>query len=178
MQEVLRQYDQAASTYQRAIQAKPNDASGYTMLAQLKASRGDWQQAQALYQKALQVQPDYPPAANNLAYLMLEHGLNADVALSLAQAARRGMPSSAAAADTLGWAYYTRGAYRSAATQLEEAVKVVPQDGSYHYHLGLTCAKLGDKTRARSELGRAVDLNPAYAHAPDVQQALEELARK
>lgn len=178
VQEILGQYDQAASTYRRAIQAKPNNASGYVMLAQLKASRGDWQQAQTLYQKALQLQPDYPPAANNLAYLMLEHGLNADVALSLAQAAVRGMPTSAAAADTLGWAYYTRGVYGSAATQLEEAVKIAPQDGSYHYHLGLTYAKLGDKTRARTELDRAVSLNPAYAHAPDVQQALAELARK
>lgn len=176
--EILGQYDRAASTYQRAIQANPNDASGYVLLAQLKGSRGDWQQAQALYQKALQVQPDYPPAANNLAYLMLEHSLNADVALSLAQAARRGMPASAAAADTLGWAYYAKGVYGSAATQLEEAVKIAPQDGSYHYHLGLTYAKLGDKTRARSELDRAVGLNPAYAHAPEVQQALAELPRK
>jgi tetratricopeptide (TPR) repeat protein len=178
VQEILGQYDQAASTYQRAIQAKPNDPSGYVMLAQLKGSRGNWQQAQTLYQQALQVKPDYPPAANNLAYLMLEHGLNADVALSLAQAARRGMPTSAAAADTLGWAYYTKGVYGSAATQLEEAVKMSPQDGSYHYHLGLTYAKLGDKTRARSELDRAVSLNPAYAKAPDVRQALAELAHK
>lgn len=178
VQEVLGQYDQAAATYQRAIQAKPNDASGYVMLAQLRTSRGDWQQAQSLYQKALQVQPDYPPAANNLAFLMLEHGLNADVALSLAQAARRGIPTSAAAADTLGWAYFVKGVYGSAATQLEEAIKIAPQDGSYHYHLGLTYAKLGDKNRARSELDRAVSLNPAYARAPEVQQALAELAHK
>jgi tetratricopeptide (TPR) repeat protein len=46
--------------------------------------RNEWQKAQDLYQKALQIQPDYPVAANNLGYLMLNRSGNVNVALSLA----------------------------------------------------------------------------------------------
>ncbi len=49
-----------------------------------------------------------------LASVMLQSGGNLDVALSLAQTARRGMPDSPNVADTLGWIYYQKGAYRSA----------------------------------------------------------------
>jgi tetratricopeptide (TPR) repeat protein len=176
VQQLRGENDQAAATYQQAIQTMPNRGMGYTLLAQLDESRGDWQAAQALYQKALQVQPDFPAAANNLAYLMLEHGLNTDVALSLAQTARRGLPNLAQAVDTLGWAYYKKGAYDSAVTQLEEAVKRDPQDANFHYHLGITYAKLGDNSKARAELQRALQMNPAIAQSTDIRQILAQVA--
>ena len=60
----------------------------------LEESRGTGRNPRNLYQKALQIEPEYPVAANNLAYLLLEHGGNPDLALSYAQVARRGMPDS------------------------------------------------------------------------------------
>jgi hypothetical protein len=51
----------------------------------------------------------YPLAENNLAYPMLEHGGNTDVARSLAQTARQKLPDSPDVADTLAWAYYKKG---------------------------------------------------------------------
>ena len=45
---------------------------------------------------------------------MVETGQNLDVALSLAQIARRGMPNSPSSADTLAWVYYQKGNYDSA----------------------------------------------------------------
>jgi len=95
-------------------------------LAILFQTRGEWQPAENLYQKAPQIQADYPPAANDLAYLMLEHGGNINVALSLAQAARCGMPDLPNMADTLGWAYYNQGVYNAANDLLQEAVKGNP----------------------------------------------------
>jgi cellulose synthase operon protein C len=66
-----------------------------------------------MYQKALEIQPDNPLASNNLAYLILQQTAqrrgNVDVALAMAQTARRGMPDSSSVADTLGWAYYQKG---------------------------------------------------------------------
>ena len=47
----------------------------------------------------------------SLAYRMLQNGENVDVALTLAQTARQGMPNSTSAADTLAWAYYYKGTY-------------------------------------------------------------------
>ena len=115
---------------------------------------GDWQKAQSLHEKALAIQPDYAPAANDLAYLMLEHGGDLNVALTLAQTARRGLPTLPNSADTLGWAYYHGGSFSVAAPLLEEAVKKEPSNSTYHYHLGLTYQKLKQPARARAELQR------------------------
>jgi tetratricopeptide (TPR) repeat protein len=96
--------DQAIGGYQRALQANPRDVRLYISLGGLLETKGQWQQAEDNYRKALDIQPDYPAAANNLAYLMLEHGGNINVALSLAQTARKGMPALPHSADPLSWA--------------------------------------------------------------------------
>ncbi len=139
-----------------------------------KNRRGNWQQAQELYQKALQVEPDYPIAANNLAYLMLEHGGNPDVALSLAQIASRGMPDLPNAADTLAWAYYHKGAYK-AIDLLEDAVKQNPEYPTFHYHLGLAYQKTNDRARAKEHLEWTLKIDPNYSQAAEVKKALAEL---
>jgi Flp pilus assembly protein TadD len=97
------------------------------------------------------------------------------MALSLAQAAQRGLPDSPQVNDTLGWAYYQKGVYGSAVTQLEAAVKINPANPSYHYHLGLAYAKLGDKPRARTELERVLSGSPDFPQIGQVRQALAQV---
>lgn len=169
--------DKAAASYERSIQQNPRDVRSYVLLGGLEESGGNWQRAQELYQKALQVEPDYPIAANNLAYLMLEHGGNPDVALSLAQVASRGMPDLPNAADTLAWAYYHKGAYKLAVDLLEDAVKKAPQNPAYHYHLGLAYQKANNQAGARKHLEETLRLNPSFARAAEIRQALAELSK-
>jgi tetratricopeptide (TPR) repeat protein len=168
--------DQAVADYEHSIQINPRDVRSYVLLGTLEESRGNWQKAQALYQKALQAEPDYPVAANNLAYLLLEHGGNPDVALSYAQVARRGMPDAPNSADTLAWAYYQKGAYALAIDLLEEAVKKVPQNPTYHYHLGLAYLKTNKPAQAREHLERTLQVNPKYPHADEIRKTVSELA--
>ena len=92
--------DQAITNYQRGIQEQSARSNSLISLGSLFELRGDWQRAEDLYNEALQVQPDDAIAANNLAYLMLEHGGNVNVALTLAQTGRRGMPNVPSSADT------------------------------------------------------------------------------
>ena len=174
--------EQAADTCRRAMQESPHDVRPVILLAQLQEARGDWQNAEQTYHKALQIQPDNAMAANNLAYLMLEHGLNTDVALSLAQTGRRGMPDEPSAADTLGWAYYHKGTYQSAVDLLEEAAKEdaakqsPKKDANIYYHLGLSYEKLGDKARAKAEFERSLQITP-NPHANEIRLLLAELDR-
>jgi len=168
--------DKAAASLEEAIQQDPKNARSYLMLGALRQRQGDWQKAEDLYQKALQTQPDYPLAANNLAYLMLEHGGNPDVALTLAQTARRQLPDNPAAADTLAWAYYNKGAYKLAIDLLEEAIKKYSVDPSYYYHLGLAYQKIDDKANAKKQLEHVLQLNPTYEHADAVKDALRSLS--
>ena len=129
----------------------------------------------ASYKKALAIQPEQPVAANNLSYLMIETGQNVDVALSLAQIARRAMPDSPNTADTLAWAYYQKGNYDSARDLLEDAAKADPNSASIHYHLGMTYVKLSRNTDAATQLKKAVSLAPNTPTAKDAQKALDLL---
>ena len=101
----------AIDAWEQWSAAHPNDAGALAILGTLEESRGDLGKAEADYRKSLQIQPQQPIAANNLAYRMLLNGENPDVALTLAQTARQGMPNSPNTADTLAWAYYYKGAY-------------------------------------------------------------------
>jgi len=114
-------------------------------------------------------------AANNLAYRMLINGENVDVALSLAQTARRASPNSASTADTLAWAYYYKGTYGFARDLLEDAVKTDPNNAAMQYHLGMVYSKLKNKSDAEVHLKKAVALSPDSPTAKDAKVALQGL---
>lgn len=171
-QDTLNQKDKAIESYKRAIAISPQSVSLYLALGSVYEKQGDWQQARDSYQKAHDIQPDNPLAANNLAYILLEHEGDPNVALTLAQIARKGLPNLPNSADTLGWAYYRIGAYSSAAPLFESAVKGKPDDQIYHLHLGLTYRKLNDKVRGKAELQRVLSIDPKSAAAEQARQAL------
>ncbi len=165
----------AVSAWQQWIAAHPKDADANAMLGSLVQSQGDKEKAMTYYKQALALQPDQPVAANNLAYLMIETGQSPDVALSLAQTARRLLPNAPSTADTLGWAYYQHGTYYSARDLLEEAVKSAPDDPTMQYHLGMTYSKLNDKSSATLHLKKAATLAPNSPVAADANKELASL---
>src|ERR1019366_3108030 len=149
--------DDAIATYQQGLKDNPREAAYYVLLGQLLQSRRDWNGATEAYQKALAITPQNPLASNDLASVMLQSGGNLDVALSLAQTARRGMPDSPSVPDTLGWIYYQKGAYRSAVDSLREALKLqekntMPDNPDIHYHLGMAYEKTEQPALARQHL--------------------------
>ncbi|HMG02209.1 MAG TPA: tetratricopeptide repeat protein [Edaphobacter sp.] len=166
----------AVAKWQQWTNDHPKDSQGFTILGTLQEAQGNRDQAIGSYKKALQIQPEQPIAANNLSYLMIETGQNIDVALSLAQVARRAMPNSPSTADTLAWAYYHKGNYTSARDLLEDAVKANPNDAALHYHLGLTYSKLSDASDATVHLKKAVTLAPNSQTAKDAEKALGQLS--
>jgi Flp pilus assembly protein TadD len=172
--------DQAIATCRRGLENNPNNLSFYILLGDLYQSRRDWNNATDAYQKVLAIKPENPLASNNLASVMLQSGGNLDVALSLAQTARRGMPESPGVADTLGWIFYKKGAYRSAVDSLREALKLdqernSPDNPRFHYHLGMAYAKSGQTTLAREQLQQVLRLNPNSSDAEDAKKQLAEL---
>jgi len=162
----------AVENWQQWVKNHPNDAQAYTVLGSLEEAQGNRDKAMDDYKKALQIQPEQPVASNNLAYLMVESGQNTDVALSLAQIARRAMPDSSNTADTLAWVYYQKGNYTSARDLLVDALKTAPNDASIHYHLGMTYTKLSNSTDAVIHLKKAAALAPDSQTAKDANKAL------
>jgi len=169
--------DQAIATYSQASKDNPGQVSFYILAGEMYEARKNWDQAKSMYQQALSLAPDDPLASNNLAYVLLEQGGNVDVAMGMAQTARRGMPNSPNAADTLGWAYYHKGIYQSAISQFQEALRLIEKSGSpddpvLHYHLGLAYQKSNQLPQAKQQLEKTLKLKPDYE---DARKALSEL---
>jgi tetratricopeptide (TPR) repeat protein len=169
--------DQALALYQQSIKDNPREVTFYILSGELYEAKKNWEQAKSMYQQALNLSPENPLASNNLAYVILQQGGNVDVAMGMAQTARRGMPDSPNAADTLGWAYYQKGIYQSAISQFQEALRLSekrgePDDADLHYHLGLAYQKTNQLALARQQLEKALKLSPDNA---DARKALSDL---
>ena len=169
--------DQALALYQQSIKEHPREIAFYILAGEMYESQGNWNDAKAMYQKALGIQPDNPLASNNLAYVMLQEGGNVDVALAMAQTARRGMPNSSNAADTLGWAYFHKGVYQSAIDLFQESLRLNEKRGAaddpmVHYHLGLAYQKANQPAQARQQLEHVLKISP---NNNDARKALSEL---
>jgi len=167
--------DDAAATMERSMRENPRDVRSFVDLGVYEERRGNWQKAQDLYKEVLQIQPNEPTAANNLSFLLLEHGGNLGYAISLAQTARGEMPDSANAADTLGWAYYKSGVYDYSIHLFQEAIKKTPKNSTYHYHLGLAYQKEQKVEMARASFQLAIKLDPRSSRVDEIRKALEEL---
>jgi tetratricopeptide (TPR) repeat protein len=174
------QIDQAIATAQRALQDNPREPNLYVLMGKLYESKSDWKTAEDAYQKALTINPQDPSASNNLAKVMLQTGGNLDVALSLAQTARRGLPDSPSVADTLAWIDYQKGAYQSAIGLLQEALKLqeknkMPDNLDIHYHLGMAYEKTEQPALARQHLEHVLKINPNYRDAAEIKKQLTSL---
>jgi Tfp pilus assembly protein PilF len=170
----LNEVGPAIATWQTWLGSHPNDAHAWQMLGSLQEAKGDQPTAMDDYQKAIHIDPNNAIASNNLAYLMVENGQNMDVALTLAQAARRAMPDSPHTADTLAWVYYFKGNFYAARDLLEAALKTNPDNASMHLHLGMTYSKLNDKANAQLHLKKAAALEP---NSRTGKEASAELAK-
>ena len=171
---------EAIDTCQHALESNPREASLYVLLGQLYESKQGLDKAKEAYKKALDIDPNHPLASNNLAYLLLQTGGNPDLAMPLAQTARRAMPDSPDAADTLGWVFYQKGAYKSAVDFFQEALKLaekgrLPDDPTTHFHLGLAYERMGQPALARQHLQRVLKINPNYSNAAEVKRLLLQL---
>lgn len=165
----------ALSTSYDWIKRNPKFARAYVLTGSLEEARGNWKAAEELYRKAIEIQPHYPDAENNLAYLLLERGGDADVALSLAQAAHSEAPNEPSIDDTLAWAYYHKGLYKTAIGLLQDALKAEPESALYHYHIGLAYGKMNDRSQAKLHLRKALAIEPNSAQADLARKQLQEL---
>ncbi len=169
---------QAVTEFETEIERHPGNTANYLALAALYKAEGKWQAARSTLEKAKAVDSDSPYVNNNLAYLYLEHGGDPNVALSLAQEAKRALPDSPGAADTLGWAFYKVGAYDSAIAQLSLATQKLPDNPEYRYHLGMAYLGAGRFESAAQAMQRALKSNSSFADAGGAEATLDSIAKR
>jgi tetratricopeptide (TPR) repeat protein len=158
-----RRIDEARAEYEGIVQRDPSAVGARTMVGMLLEAQGKRADARKSYEATVNGTKNAPVAANNLAFIYAEQGTNLDIALQLATSAKQGLPNDPSVDDTIGWVYYKKDLPSLAVRPLEDSLKKrlnTADTSEVLYHLGLTYAKLGDKTKARGTLERALKLDP------------------
>ena len=136
---------------------------------------GAWDEARSAYERAVDIDNGNPIAANNLAWVLAEHGGNIDVALGLAQKAKEKMPYDLQVTNTIGWIYYKKKSFQMALNYLKQCADGAPNNATFQYQLGMTYWKLGNRLDARRSFENALKLDPKFPEAESARQALTEL---
>jgi tetratricopeptide (TPR) repeat protein len=157
--------DDARTAFESIVRQRPKDVAAHTMLGTILQTQRKNAEAQKVYEAVVGNPQQAPVAANNLAWLYAESGGNLDIALQLAQAAKRQMQNSSEVDDTLGWVYYKKDLAGLAIPPLEDSVKRDPTNAVHVYHLGLAYLKSGEVTKALNAFDTAVRLKPDFKEA-------------
>ena len=167
--------DVARAEFENLAKRDPKPVGALTMIGTIQQMQGQPDAARATYEKAVEIDPDAAVAANNLAWLYATQGGNLDVALQLAQGAKRRLPDNPDVNDTLGYIYYKKDLHSLAIPALKASLAKNANSPLYHSHLGLAYAKAGDVENARQHLSSALKLKPDFDGAQEARRVLEGL---
>ena len=167
--------DQAVKEFEAVLAKDRKVIQAHMQLGMIRDGRKEYDKAQAHYEAVLKLDPRFAPAANNLAWIIVEHGGNLDVALSHAQTAREQQPNDSHIADTLGWVYYKKNANLLAMSLLKEAVEKSPNEPDFYFHYGMAQQKSGDQAGAKKSLQTALKLSQTFSGSEEARKILAGL---
>ncbi len=165
----------AIAALQKARTALPENENVLLSLALTLDKSGRRPEAQKVYEAIIRMNPNNGQALNNLAYLMVESGLDSDVALSYAQRAKQLLPDFPEVTDTLGWIYLKKAQNDYAVNAFQDLVAKAPGHSTFHYHLAMAYKQKGDKGKAISELREALKYNPTAEEHQKISDMLSQL---
>jgi tetratricopeptide (TPR) repeat protein len=174
MQRDAKDYSGAAATYTDAIaRTEPLAAGDWPLLYARGISyerNNEWDKAEADFNRALKLSPDQPDVLNYLAYSWLTMGKNLTQAREYLETASAQRPDDAHIIDSVGWAFYLSGDFKSAVEQFERAVDLMPDDPTVNDHLGDAYYRIGRTTEAKYQWERVLTTKPDK----DVAEAVNE----
>ena len=165
---------QAILHFEKAIELAPDNASAWMQLGMVYETQNDPKNALASYEEVIELAPKNSAALNNAAWLLATDNIDLDKALEHALAAESFSKTEGSIKDTLGWVYYLKGEMRRAENKMIEAIELMPDHPSLHYHLGVILHHKGDLKTARQELNTALGMGTDFA---DYDKALELIKR-
>jgi tetratricopeptide (TPR) repeat protein len=166
------EWDAAIDYFEKADAQAPGDGSYAYSAAQIALAAGRRDDAIKRLRTLVERHPGLAGARNDLAFLLAEDGKDLDLALQLAEAARKRNPSPDVL-DTLGFVHLKRGEAKQAVEVLEQAVEGDAASPSIRYRLGSALEQAGEKQRAKESFEAAL----AMGDFPEAAAARAELAR-
>jgi len=155
-----RNIDQAKAIVEQGLENMPGDINLQMKKAGLLELTQDIEGAIAVYEAVLEKNPQADVVINNLASLLSDFRED-DASLKRAHELALRFKDSKIPQfkDTLGWTYFRMGDAQTAEQMISEAVKAMPGEPGFRYHLGLIQESLGNKDAAREELTQALSLS-------------------
>ncbi|MFT4111689.1 tetratricopeptide repeat protein [Silvibacterium sp.] len=150
----LRKWKDAAQAIDEAEQlsTKPDDKLYVHFLRGVLYERQkQFAPAEAEFRQVLVIDPKNSMTLNYLGYMLADHDMKLDEALSMIQKAVELDPQNYAYLDSLGWAYFKLGKYNQAEDDLRRAVSRNATDATVHDHLGELYEKTGRLKLAASQ---------------------------
>jgi len=171
----------AVALYKQAIAVVPLPQY-VSALGDLYASTGDAANAKTQYD---QVEYIYQLFAVNgvetgieKAAFLADQDRDAAQAVALAQAAA-GWRHDIHTEDTLAWALYRAGKYTEALAAEQQALRLNTQNALFYFHLSMIDDKLGDVAQSRSNVQKALAINPYFSvkYGPQARALLSKLSQ-
>jgi tetratricopeptide (TPR) repeat protein len=154
-------YAAAIDVMQSALKLQPGNINFRLTSAGLEILKGDHEAAIAQYESILKDQPDSLLAINNLASLLLDNRSDkASLTRAFALADSLKNSNIPQFEDTVGWAQYKRGDFKSAVSTLEASQVKLPNLAAVRYHLGMSYIAAGQPEMAAGQFKAAFALEP------------------
>ena len=151
--------DRAIDQYTKLLEKNPGQVTAHMMLGILMDAKGHYDEGAMHYRKALDTRPRYAPAANNLAWHLIQRTDRVDEALAFARVAREVLPEDPAIMDTLGLVYLKKGLVDSAITEFQDSLEKSENNPEVLLHLGQAYHTKGDVKNAVDTLQKMVKLD-------------------
>jgi tetratricopeptide (TPR) repeat protein len=165
----------AVVALQKARETEPTNVIVLSTLALVLDGASRWSEANMVYDATIKLDPNNGVALNNKAFLMAEHGGDLDVALTMAQQAKRMLPNLDEVSDTLGWIYLKKNLSDNAIDIFKDLVGKNPHASTYRFHLGMALFQKGDKPAALKQLQEALKDNPAKGESDKIKELISKI---
>ena len=152
------------SSYDRAIQLKPDFSEAYCNRGNSKYKLGRYEDALADYDKAIQLKPDMAEAYSNRGISKYKLGRYED-ALADYDKATQLKPDMADAYFNRGTSKSDLGQYEDAITDYDKAIQLKPDMANAYFNRGNSKSDLGQYEDALADYDKATQLKPDMADA-------------
>ncbi len=151
----LKEKDKAADLLKEILKARPDFRDARFQLGALYEKHNKIEDAEREFRALIAQRPNDASALNYLGYSLADRGLKLAEAQEMVARAVEIDPTNGAYRDSLGWCYFKQGRSNEAKTELELAIKHLPNDATVWEHLGDVHTALGDLSKAYESYVRA-----------------------
>ena len=164
-----------AETVLTAARARfPAETSIPFQLGAVFEEQARYEDAERAFRDALLIDPKHAPTLNYLGYMLAEHSRKLDEAVKLLHEAVDLDPYNGSYLDSLGWAYFKRGAYDRAKTYLMRAGDQLPRNSVIQDHVGDLLFATSDRAGAVAAWRRALDGDGRSIERHVIEQKIEK----